>query len=154
MPTPFPQIQELPDNEDVALRGGYAELKKEDKRKGKEDFSKIEGKAKVNNNIGEQAAIKIIRDATKPKGGNAPAQRDLGLNSMELQSLNFVQTMKLYWANLEDVDVSNNLLSSIQPLQQYHQLKKIDASNNYIEVVNNLNLPHLETLNLQNNCLK
>lgn len=45
------------------------------------------------------------------------------------------------------------MISNIDLLDGFPMLKKIDASNNYIEDVN-LYLPRLETLDLKNNYLK
>ena len=62
--------------------------------------------------------------------------------------------MKEYlWPNLTELYVDKNMIYNIDILVNFPMLKKIDASNNYIEDVN-LYLPRLETLNLHNNYLK
>ena len=57
------------------------------------------------------------------------------------------------WPNLEELKIDKNMISNIDLLVGFPMLKKIDASNNYIEEVN-LYLPRLESLDLHNNYLK
>jgi|TARA_B110000285_G_scaffold118248_1_gene133965 Leucine-rich repeat (LRR) protein len=62
--------------------------------------------------------------------------------------------MKDYsWPALEEIYLEKNMISNIDLLAGFPMLKKIDASNNYIEDVN-LYLPKLESLDLRNNYLK
>ena len=62
--------------------------------------------------------------------------------------------MKDYsWPTLEEIYLEKNMISNIDILAGFPMLKKIDASNNFIEDVN-LYLPKLETLDLRNNYLK
>jgi Leucine-rich repeat (LRR) protein len=62
--------------------------------------------------------------------------------------------MKDYaWPTLEEIYLDKNMISNIDVLGRYPMLKKIDASNNFIEEVN-LYLPRLESLDLHNNYLK
>ena len=56
------------------------------------------------------------------------------------------------WQNLSKINVSRNMLISIDILEMYHNLKMIDASTNYIQSVE-LNLPKLKELKLANNHL-
>jgi dynein assembly factor 1 len=55
------------------------------------------------------------------------------------------------WQNLEEVYLSRNMLVNIDVLNVFPNLKKIDASNNYIKEINLVSLRKLKDLNLQNN---
>lgn len=69
---------------------------------------------------------------------------------MDLQELGFMQSH--IWANLYEVNVSRNMITNIDVLTYFPNLRVIDAQNNYIQEVN-LYLPQLTSLNLSHNYL-
>lgn len=79
------------------------------------------------------------------------SQRDVNLSLLDLQNLDFMQDHS--WNNLQEINISRNLLINIDILNMYINLKQIDASSNYIETVD-LNLSKLQVLNLSNNHLE
>ena len=76
---------------------------------------------------------------------------ELHLGWLDLQDLQFMKDYS--WPALEEIYLEKNMISNIDLLAGFPMLKKIDASNNYIEDVN-LYLPKLESLDLRNNYLK
>jgi Leucine-rich repeat (LRR) protein len=73
------------------------------------------------------------------------------LESLDLHDLECMRGVSL--KNLRDIQLSRNMVSNIDILNQYKNLETIDASNCYIEDVN-FNLPKLVRLDLSNNYLR
>ena len=67
---------------------------------------------------GEEAALDHMKTVMKKKDANGtPYVKELMLGSYELQSLDFLAQPKFHvWTNLEELDISRNLLASIYPL--------------------------------------
>jgi len=78
-------------------------------------------------------------------------ERSYNIESLQLHDLNFMRTHK--WNTLEVINLNRNMVNNIDILNQYPNLKVINATNCYIEEVN-LKLLKLEHLDLSNNFLK
>ena len=67
---------------------------------------------------GESAALAHMKTVMKKKSADGtPYVKELMLGSYELQSLEFLAQPKFHvWTNLEELDISRNLLASIYPL--------------------------------------
>lgn len=78
-------------------------------------------------------------------------ERKLVIEAFDLYDLDFMANV--HWKNLETVHMNRNMVSSIDVLNKFLNLRYIDASNCYIEEVN-FTLPKLEYLDISNNYLR
>ena len=74
------------------------------------------------------------------------------LNDMKLYDLEFIVQLKISKADLQILIVNNNYLSSIDILNKFDGLMKINAGHNYIASIN-LTLANLQELDLRNNTI-
>ena len=78
-------------------------------------------------------------------------EKRLILEAYDLQDLLFLRNQP--WANLEELNVSRNMISNLAGINEFENLRIINASNNYIEEVS-INIYKLEQLDLQFNYIK
>ena len=78
-------------------------------------------------------------------------EKRLILEAYDLQDLGFLRNQS--WANLEELNISRNMISNLAGLDEFENLRIINASNNYIEELS-VNIYKLEHLDVQYNYLK
>lgn len=78
-------------------------------------------------------------------------EKRLILEAYDLQDLGFLRNQS--WANLEELNISRNMISNLAGLDEFENLRIINASNNYIEELS-VNIYKLENLDVQYNYLK
>ena len=74
------------------------------------------------------------------------------MKDKKLYDLDFMVQLKVLKVDLQILFVNNNYLSSIDILNKFDGLKKINAGHNYIASIN-LTLANLQELDLRNNTI-